>query len=248
ESRLSPILYDYGLKSYRELYFKAKNNTDPFIRDRIIDSMTTNETLWFRDQHPFNVLKEKALPFFSEKIRDKKSGKIRIWSAGCSTGQEPYSIAMTIMEYIRSFPYLNPEHFSIMATDISGTALQKAVSGIYDSIAIRRGLPDDKRRKYFTERDGKFVINDDLKRMIDFKNLNFQDSFSRLGKFDIILMRYVAIYFNDSFKKDLFSRLYSALNRDGFFFIGASESMSGYNSDFELNYLGRAIYYRKEAK
>ncbi|MFP4013035.1 MAG: CheR family methyltransferase [Chitinispirillaceae bacterium] len=244
ETRLTALMVENGCKTYKEFYHKALADSTNVLREKIIDAMTTNETLWFRDNSPFSVLKEIVLPQYIKELSERKRQRVRIWSAACSTGQEPYSIAITILELLKEHPYIRPEQFEIVATDISPTVLFLAKAGRYDSIVIARGLPDTIKDRYFTL-DGKvWVLNDMVKKMVSFKKLNLQDSYTHMGKFDTIFCRNVMIYFSDQFKKDIFSRLAMLLRPSGYLFVGASESVINYSTEFQMMNHKRALYYK----
>jgi len=243
ENRLAELLPEFDCTSYGSLCFKAKTHAG--LRDRMVDLMTTNETLWFRDQHPFITFKEHLLPIYMERLRKGEGrNKIRIWSAACSTGQEPYSLAMILLDSMAGKSWLKPSMFEIMATDISPTCLQTAEQGIYDQVAIRRGLADQYRGRFFTNVGKHWSVNDQVKAMVNFKQFNLQDSFTGFGRFDLILCRNVAIYFSREFKKILFKKFGRSLEKDGVFFLGASESLSGYSSDFEIMKYKQGFYYK----
>jgi chemotaxis protein methyltransferase CheR len=210
--------------------------------------MTTNETFWFRDAKPWALMRETILPQLVEAARAKPGSKIRIWSAACSTGQEPYSIAMVIDDVLQSgrYPGVRLEQFEIMATDISPSVLFLANSGRYNQLAMSRGLPENYKAKYFTQQGKIWVVNPSLKSRITFKKFNLQDHPSTLGKFDFVLCRNVAIYFTDQFKRELFRRIHGVLNLPGFFLLGSSESLVGYSTDFEMKEGQGAIYYKKK--
>lgn len=244
ESRLTHLLIEYHCSSYRDLCFKAKNATDTDLRNKIVDAMTTNETLWFRDKAPFAVLEELLLEKFFNELSSGKRQSIRIWSAACSTGQEPYSIAMTISEYARKRGITDLSPIEIIATDISPTVLFLAKAGRYDQIAISRGLPDDIRSRYFVQDGRTWKLDDTIKKMVQLRKFNLQDSFAALSRFDILFCRYVAIYFSDTFKRDLFKRFSELLKPSGYLFLGASESLSMYNAGFTLLTHNGHIYYQ----
>ncbi len=244
ESRLKSLMNETDCKNFKEFYIHAKKNGGMGLRDKIVDAMTTNESLWFRDKHPFNSLQKTLLPEFLKNIKTGKKEKIRIWSAGCSTGQEPYSIAMTVMEFIRENHILHPSVVEIFATDISNSALFLAMNGKYDSFTISRGLPEEMKKKYFDADNDIYSIKADVKKFVEFNRFNLQDSFQSLGKFDIIFCRNVAIYFSQDFKKTLFSKYAASLNSGGTFFLGASESMLNYSSAFQTIKSDGAIYYK----
>ena len=244
ETRLKPILKNEGCHSWGDLLVKSKNDRSHRIRDQILDAMTTNETLWFRDEGPFTALRDKLLPRFADEIRSGKRDKIRIWSSACSTGQEPYSVMITALEFIRTQTAIKPEHIEILASDISDTALAEAKSGSYNSVAMSRGLAPEVRNRYFVENGRNWEVKPELRERITFRKFNLQDSFSLLGKFDIILNRYVSIYFSDEFKRGLYRKLHNSLEAKGHLFLGASESLDGYSDEFVTFRHGRAIYYQ----
>jgi chemotaxis protein methyltransferase CheR len=244
ENRLLTMMIENGCRSYSEFYFKALNDQTHTLRDKIIDAMTTNETLWFRDTSPYKILQYELLPSFLKEIISGTKKIIRIWSAACSTGQEPYSIAMIIHEFFRSNPTFHPSKVEITATDISPTVLFLAKAARYDTLAISRGLPDEFRSRYFEQNGKVWVLKDCIKNMVIFKKLNLQEDFTSLGHFDIVFIRNVLIYFSDEFKKDLLDRIASRLRPDGFLIVGASESVSNYSNIFSMMTHDRALYYK----
>ena len=248
-TRLTKLMVESGCEDFGAFYRLAKNSVNGTLRDKIIDAITTNETLWFRDTHPFAILREKLIPPLAEEIRAGKRQRIRIWSAASSTGQEPYSIAIAIQEMCRITSGLTPEHFEILGTDISSAALFLAKTGRYDQIAMSRGLPDDVRDRYFqssTPAGGTaktWTLNDNIKRMVAFKRFNLQDSARPFGHFDVVFLRYVAIYFSEDFKRQVFAELARALSPGGHLIIGAVESLRGYSDAFRsLSHAGGTYY------
>ena len=206
----------------------------------VIEAMTTNETLWFRDQHPFSNLVEKILPDLTS-----KSSSLNIWSAACSTGQEPYSIAMTIQKYLKN----NPEKklsYRIRATDISEHALDRCREGIYDEYDLSRGLSDEQRTQYFEPQPNhKLQVKQALRHSIKFEPLNLIHSFKQLGSFDLVFCRNVLIYFPRSVKNDILQRIHDALRPGGYMLLGASESVRGLGDIFEMIPCDYGIVYRK---
>jgi chemotaxis protein methyltransferase CheR len=246
ETRLNDLVKKYNCKSFGEFYLKAKNNQDALLKSQIIDAITTNETLWFRDESPFLTLKEQILPNFINEIKEGKRNQIKIWSAASSTGQEPYSIAITLRE-TPGFDMLNGR-LTILASDISDAALKTAREGRYDSVAMSRGLTPQQREKYFKEEPNRtYVLKDEIRNMVRFQPFNLQQPFDSLGKFDVIFLRNVAIYFSHDFKVKLFKKLYQSLNPGGFLFLGSSEHLQAYNQDFQPQQHGRCIYYQRKA-
>ncbi|NCC50996.1 MAG: protein-glutamate O-methyltransferase CheR [Spartobacteria bacterium] len=247
ESRLAQLVVENGCTDFRQFYQKAKNDTAGTLRDKIIDAMTTNETLWFRDGGPWALLREVILPEFIETLASGKKHRIRIWSAACSTGQEPYSIAM-LLEDILSTPAghgVRAEQFEIMATDISPSALFLAISGRYNQIAISRGLDQAHRDRYFEKKGAVWELKQTIRKRISFKQFNLQHSLAPLGSFDMVLCRNVAIYFSSDFKKDLFARIANVLHStEGYLLMGSTESLIGYTDAFNMLDKRGVIYYK----
>jgi len=244
ETRLSSLVKETGCASFAEFQKKLESGGDTKLQDKVIDLMTTNETLWFRDSHPFKILKDILLPEYARQQRENGRTAVRIWSAACSTGQEPYSIAMTILEAMRKNPDLKKMSFEIVASDISTSALRVAEGGRYDSLAIKRGLPEEYRNQYFKNEGRIWSITPEVQQMVTLKKLNLQDSLISLGRFDITLCRNVAIYFSDDFKRDLFNRIADALSPEGVFFLGASESLASYCTTLKMQTSSSGVYYQ----
>ncbi|WP_283131270.1 CheR family methyltransferase [Enterovibrio norvegicus] len=238
-SRLSPLLTRYKLASMSELFQLVLTNRNRDLAVAAIDAMTTNETLWFRDTYPFDVLANKLLPEVAENKRP-----IKIWSAASSSGQEPYSIAMTIQEVLARRPSLF-QSAQITGTDISSTMLENCRVGIYDNLALSRGLSPERKRKFFEDAgEGRMKVNDSLKRMVTFKPQNLMESYSLHGKFDIIFCRNVLIYFSPEMKAQVLNQMASSLNPGGYLLLGASESLTGLTDRFEMIRCNPGIIYR----
>ena len=244
ENRLASLRIEYGCKTFSDIYYKAIADSTNTLRDRIIDAMTTNETLWFRDSSPFITFEKVLLPLFAQMISRGQKSRIRIWSAACSSGQEPYSLAMIIQDFFKNHGILRPEQVEITATDISPTMLQHAKAGQYDSLVISRGLPDEKRNRFFDQHGKMWVLRDSIKKMVTFKKLNLQEDFSSLGPMDIVFCRNVLIYFSDVFKTAVLTRLAAQLRPSGYLFVGASESVSNYCTDFTMQKFEKSLYYQ----
>lgn len=242
ESRLSNLLAENGCENFGEFYNKAKDRANVELRDKIVDAMTTNETLWFRDESPFIALREKIFPEYFEQKKP-----IKIWSAACSTGQEPYSIVMTAHETLRSMPSVNlpvDMLLSILATDISSSALMLAKNARYNAIAMSRGLAPEFKDRYF-DVDGQICkVKEEIKKPITFQKFNLQMPFEPMGEVDIVFLRNVAIYFSAEFKKELFAKIAKMLKPGGYLFIGASETLMGYSEDFALLEHNKSRYYQ----
>ncbi len=225
ETRLSKILADWKLSSYGQLYSKIKQEDNEALRERIIDAITTNETLWFRDKMPWKVLEDLYLPGYIEALRSGEKNKIRIWSSAASTGQEAYSTAICIDNYLSSnnISDISLNDFEIIATDISMFALEIACKGRYDPITIMRGLDKSLRDKYFQNTDGAWEICPSIKKSVKFMRFNLQNSFALFGKFDLVFCRYVLIYFSNRLKCQVIDKLFHSLYDNGVLFLGAYE-------------------------
>ena len=247
ESRLSKLLIDSGMRSFEEFYHTIVRNKDSYISVKVIDAITTNETLWFRDQTPWKILENVYLPVYIEELRNGKKQKIRIWSAAASTGQEAYSTAMCIDDYLfrKGIRDVSLSHFEIIATDISQTVLDIAKRGRYDSISIMRGLGNEYKEKYFRKEGMAWELSDKIKNIVKFQQFNLQNSFLFLGKFDVIFCRYVLIYFEEALQKEIGQKILNSLDNQGIFFIGASELYSNFDQYFEMVHMENGTYYRK---
>lgn len=246
ESRLSSLLTDSGFTSFEDFFKKISSGCDPLIIEKIIDAITTNETLWFRDSSPWYILEDVLLPYYIDTLIKGKTTRIRIWSAACSSGQEPYSIAMCIDNYLnrRNITDINLSHFEIVATDISRTMLDMAETGRYDSISIMRGLSNEYKERYFAKEGRVWTISDRIKDAVSFRQLNLQGSFSVLGSFDLVFCRYVIIYFSQRLRGEVLNKTAQVLNKDGVLIIGGSELITDYEKNFSMEQCRDGVFYR----
>ena len=194
--------------------------------------------------HTITVYGYIILPDLADQLKSGRRSSIRIWSAACSTGQEPYSIAITIQEFCKTQAGIQPEQFEIVGTDISSSALALAKAGRYDALAIKRGLEEDVRDRYFKQDGRVWSLADDIKQMVTFREFNLQDPLTLLGKFDVLFLRYVAIYFSETFKQALLAKMANLLRPDGYLIIGAVESLLGISEEYELMTHTRGNYYK----
>lgn len=245
ETRLAGLIEEYKSGSYTELYYKAKSGQDSALQIRIINAITTNETFFFRDVTPFELLRHKILPDLIDK-KTRANAKfspvnLRIWSAACSTGQEVYSIAMTIKELL---PDLRNYNVKILGTDLSDAAITRASYGRYTKFEIERGLPQGQLQKFFNSNGGDhWNIRDEIRAMVAFKRYNLMHPLSVLGKFDIIFCRNVAIYFSREDRAKLFTRIAEVLEPEGYLIVGSSETLSDITR-FEAKRYLRGIFYQ----
>ncbi|NRA70794.1 MAG: protein-glutamate O-methyltransferase CheR [Gammaproteobacteria bacterium] len=239
-SRLSPLLSQYDCASLSDLIKKVMDIRQRELRAVVIDAMTTNETLWFRDRYPFELLTKRLLPEFS-----KLNRPLRIWSSASSSGQEPYSIIMTCLEYKAKNPGCLARGFEVLGTDISMSMLNHCKKGEYDSLALGRGLSKERLQKYFIpSSQGCYQVKPEVQRHAKFRQFNLLDSFAILGKFDIIFCRNVLIYFSPEIKRQIFGNFAKAANSRGYLMLGASESINGLTTEFEMDRCAAGIVYR----
>lgn len=244
ETRLNPLLNTHNCGSFADLYHKAKADTSRRLDKEVVNAISTNETLFFRDNKPFELLKNKIIPDLVDRrstVGGSGKVKLRIWSAACSTGQEVYSIAISLLEILGD---LRNYDIRLLGTDISDEAVAKASYGMYGKFEIERGLPKKTLQRYFIPAAGGWRIKDEIRSLATFKKLNLMDPFTGLGNFDIIFCRNVAIYFTDPDKKKLFQRLGQALAPDGYLIIGGSESLGGIAPQFKAHNYLRGVYYQ----
>lgn len=234
ESRLSGLVLKTGCKSFNQFYMKAESDKTGKLKDLITDAMTTNETLWFRDEDIWEYLEKKTIPALF-KIVEQKKRPVNILSAGVSTGQEAYSLLMLLDEAARASNTPNMlDSFHITGTDISNTSLAKARAATYSQLEIRRGLPEDKKEMYFTGNGSRWEFNPELKQRVQFKRFNLQNSLAPLGMFDLILCRHVIIYFSDAIKKIVHKNLQSILHPGGTLILGVGETLVNETSSFQI--------------
>jgi chemotaxis protein methyltransferase CheR len=246
ETRLSRLLEATGICSFNNLCSMIRTKAVPGpLSEKIVDAITTNETLWFRDKAPWAVLEDRLTVEYLEDLRSGRKSSIKIWSAGCSTGQEPYSIAMYIDNYLEqhNIQDLSLKDFEIIATDISTTALATAEAGIYDNIAVSRGLPDLFKSKYFHCDNKLWRIDKKIQRAVNFKRYNLQNSFKLMEKIDVIFCRYVLIYFSNTLKNNILQKIAECLNPKGMLILGSSELYQDYAIYFEMKNYRDGIYY-----
>ena len=234
ESRLAHLVLEYGFLSFGELYQEARLARNIHLRDRIIDAMTTHETFWFRDDSAWRFLDERVIPSVLDKILAGEHP--RVWCAAASSGQEVYSFVMMMLEKASHRGMrLRPEQFHVLGTDISQSVLFQAISGLYDVFTIGRGLPLDLQEKYFHVNGRMWEIEDEVKAFATFRKFNLQDSFNSVnGPYDLILMRNVAIYFSDGFKRELFEKTSRVMQKGGILLLGATESLRGLSDVFDI--------------
>ncbi len=228
EARLRPLAQEAGLTSVQAFIQQLRMPAGSGMRRRVIEAMTTNETSFFRDMHPFESLKKKILPVAIANRRDEK--RLNIWSAACSTGQEPYTIAMIIKEH---FPELATWSCRIIATDLSREVLAKAQSGRYSQLEVNRGMPVQYLSRYFVRDKLDWEIKKELRAMVEFIEMNLTRAWPPLPRVDIIFLRNVLIYFDVGVKRQIFEGMHRQLRNDGYLLLGNCETTLGIHDGFE---------------
>lgn len=239
ELYLQPIAESAGFASITELVAYLRHQPLSNLHIQAIEALVTNETSFFRDTYPFEALKQFVLPDLLKKRRIERS--LNIWCAACSSGQEPYSIAMLIREY---YPILSNWSLQIIASDFSNKVLARASQGCYNQLEIKRGLTKNLREKYFQKQENEWQINHEVRQMIDFRQINLLHTWSSLPQFDIILLRNVLIYFDIPTKKALLKKAQQQLNSDGYLFLGSGETTLNLDESFERIQFNKSICYR----
>jgi chemotaxis protein methyltransferase CheR len=240
-SRLNRLTEEFAFSSLSDLLADLKKGINRKLQERVVDAMTTNETSWFRDSYPFEMLKNSIYP----ELAKTAPGPVRIWSAASSTGQESYSISMTIAEFQQKNPGLAINNVEIVGTDISPTVVNIAREAKYDELSLSRGLSAERRNKFFIDHhDGGWSVRSEIRGRTRFSEMNLMGNYSLLGKFDIIFCRNVLIYFSSEMKSDILNRMAQIMKPGGFLILGGSESPTGYCQAFEMVRYPEGVVYR----
>ncbi|MBV9522234.1 MAG: protein-glutamate O-methyltransferase [Alphaproteobacteria bacterium] len=237
ESRLLPIARRWNRRSLAELASDLRIRPETALVRDILEAMTTNESFFFRDVKPFDQFKSFVLP---ELLRTRAATRsIRIWSAACSSGQEPYSLAMILNEQRAQMAGWRCE---IIATDLSTEILEKARAGLYSQFEVQRGLPIQLLVKYFKQLGDRWQVDDSIRAMVQFRPFNLLDDMSGLGRFDVIFCRNVLIYFDQPTKAVVLDRLGRQLAPDGYLYLGGAETVLGITDKLAPRADHRGIY------
>jgi len=243
ETRLGGLVRETGAASFSELYYKAKSDLSNTLRRKIVDAITTNETSFFRDSAPFDLLRNKLIPELID--RRKRAGArivpIKIWSAACSSGQEAYSTGIVLKEMLGD---LCSYDIRILGTDISDKVVAQASYAHFTRLELERGMPPEKVNKHFVQEGERWKVRDEIRALASFRTINLLQPFTFPSPFDIIFCRNVAIYFTEPDKKRLFQNLGRCLARDGSLIIGSTESIAGLCPEFEPQRHLRTVFYR----
>ncbi len=238
-SRLSPLMSAYGIPGLGALMERIETGRSLEFKTLVIDAMTTNETSWFRDPAQFDALREDILPDLAE----RRPTALRFWSAGCSSGQEPYSISIAVEAWQARTPSGRYLRADILATDIAPTMLDYAQKGLYRDHALTRGLSPEYRERYFRPVDECWEVIPEIRARVRFRQWNLLSRYDTLGRFDVVFCRNVLIYFANTVKRDIVNRFAGVLNPGGYLFLGSSESLAGLSEAFEMvRYRGSIVY------
>jgi len=237
ESRLNPVARKWDLDGIDSLIAALRSKKDERLAVDVTEAMTTNESFFFRDNRPFEQFKEIVLPHLLQARAPRK--QIRIWSAACSSGQEPYTLAMMLKDEAAR---LAGWRIEIIATDLSNEILKKAKEGLYSQFEVQRGLPITLLMKYFTQEGEKWRISEEIRRMVTYKTFNLLDNPSTLGTFDVVFCRNVLIYFDQATKGQVLARIAQIMPADGFLYLGGAETVLGISDAFEVVPGQRGVY------
>ena len=243
ESRLNPVARKWNFAGFDELVQAMRSGGKEELLVDVTEAMTTNESFFFRDQKPFDQFRDMVLPHMLEHRASTKT--IRIWSAACSSGQEPYTLAMLLKEIEAKLAGWKVE---IVATDLSNEILDKAKEGMYSQFEVQRGLPITLLVKYFKQEGERWQISEAIRNMVSFKQFNLLESPAGLGKFDIVFCRNVLIYFDPPTKTQVLDGIANLMPKDGFLYLGGAETVLGTSDRFKLMPGQRGIYSLADAE
>ena len=241
ESRLAPLSHREGFRTLNALAIHLRSGGDDRLQRKVVEAMTTNETSFFRDGHPFESLRLAVLPELQRRRAADKS--LAVWCAACSSGQEPYSVAMLVREH---FPSLEQWNIRIIASDLSTEMLGRARLGRYTDAEVGRGLSEHLLEKYFRRTEGEWQVRDDLRRMVEFRPINLIDPWPALPVLDVVLMRNVLIYFDVPTKRNTLEKVRKVLRPEGCLYLGGSETTLNLHNGYERVLMGPSVCYRPQ--
>lgn len=237
ESRLTPIARRHEISGVEALIAHIRLKKDPALITEVIEAMTTNESFFFRDIKPFDLFRDHVLPHLLETRAVRKS--FRIWCAAASSGQEPYSIIMTLLEQRAK---LAGWKYELVGTDISRDILAKAEKGVYSQFEVQRGMPITLLVKYFNQVGETWQIKPEVQEYVKFKFFNLLEDPTMLGKFDVVFCRNVLIYFDQKTKGEVLARIAKLMPPDGMLFLGGAETVLGVSENFKPIPGQRGVY------
>jgi len=239
DARLTPIAQQEGFRTVSELISRVRSGGSQQLQWKVVEAMTTNETSFFRDVKPYEALRTMVLPALMQPRQSER--KLSIWCAACSSGQEPYSIAMLLREH---FPELQSWKVTIIATDISTEMLDKSRQGRYSQLEVNRGLPANYLVKYFKKDGTDWQIDESIRKMIDIRRMNLSVAWPLMPPMDIVMLRNVMIYFPVETKKQILKNMRSVMRPDGYLFLGTAETTINLDANFSCESFKNVSYYR----
>lgn len=243
DSRLNALAMSMGESSSAKLLQRMREKTTPDMERLVVEAMVTHETTFFRDIHPFQALKDHLLPDFIRKRADQKS--LNIWCAACSTGQEPYSVAMLLQEH---FPFLLDWKVTLLATDVSLAALERAKQGVFSQLEVNRGLPAAYLTKYFDQISSeRWQVREKVRKWVVFQPVNLMAPWPLLPAMDVVFLRNVLIYFDLETRQTLLARIRRQLEKDGVLFLGGAETTCQIDDAFAIDNRGPSVFFRPRA-
>lgn len=243
ESRLTPVAKEHDFPDLVAMSAALRGVPNPKLVNAIVEAMTTNETSFFRDSRPFDIFREFVMPYMIQERAHTR--RLNMWCAAASSGQEPYTVSMLMKEEESKLAGWN---VNFLATDISEDILEVARTGLYSQFEVQRGLPITLLMKYFTQVDDRWQINDDIKKMVQYKYLNLLDSLISLGELDVVFCRNVLIYFDEETKRDVLERMAKQMKPDAFLFLGGAETVIGITDAFKAVPGQRGLYAQTGSK
>ena len=243
ESRLAPVAVEHGLETVEKLVAELRASAHSKLHDKVAEALTVNETSFFRDMRPFDALREKIVPDLMK--LNQTTRRLTIWCAACSSGQEPYTIAIVLREH---FPELSNWSVRILATDLSTEMLETARSGKYSQLEVNRGLPARYLIKYFDRAGTQWVAKPEVRQMIDFQQLNLTKAWPSMPRIDVVFIRNVLIYFDPPAKAQILRHVQQVMRPEGYLFIGGAETMIGLDVGFRREEIASCACYRPATK
>ena len=251
--RLEPLVISSGCRDFEQFREKLATREGILLQEAIIETITTQETSFFRDGHPFEAIRRHVLPELVQpsqsQIASTNRTKIRFWSSGAATGQEPYSLAILICEHLAAQRQskLGVMDFSILASDISASALATATAAKYSRREIDRGLSPERVEKFFEQHGDRWALKSPARQIVDFRRINLMQPFTSLGMFHAILCRNVLIYFDEDKRRTICEQFHAMLAEGGWLVLGSAENLYGINNNFLSLRFGDTILFRKSS-
>ena len=242
ESRLEPLARHEGFPSYHQMVTSLRVGPIRDLHRKVVEAMTTNETSFFRDPRVFGMLSKSILPALVAARSSERS--LTIWCAGCATGQEPYSLAMLLNDHR---PSLEGWNVRIIASDISRDVIARAQAGRYSQSEVNRGLPANQLVKYFRKDGSAWEIRPEIRRMVEFRELNLIHPWPRLAGIQLVLMRNVMIYFDVETRKSILARTSLLLDPGGYLLLGGAETTINLDDSFEPTQVDGVVCFRRRA-